>query len=170
MHLKNITIKTARLEELKKFYSSQLALPVQEVEKSVAAIQIGESLLRIEETNTGQPFYHFAINIPANKIEKAREWLEEKKIELLWMEDYKGEIADFVSWHAKSVYFFDPAGNIVELIARFDLNNSSPEQFSSRQFLCISEIGLVFPEDQIDEQVNQILIENAGVTQVLRLD
>jgi hypothetical protein len=73
------------------------------------------------------------------------------------MEDYKSDIADFVNWRAKSVYFFDPAGNIIELIARFDLNNASSEKFSSEQFLSLSEIGLVFPDEQIDEQVRIIM-------------
>ena len=50
----------------------------------------------------------------------------------VWMEDYEDDIANFVNWHAKSVYFFDPAGNIVELIARFDLDNKTSETFSSR--------------------------------------
>ena len=35
------------------------------------------------------------------------------KVPLIWINDYNSEIADFVNWHAKSIYFFDPAGNIV---------------------------------------------------------
>ena len=167
MHLRNITIKTSRLQELRKFYSSQLTLQIEEDGQSMIVVRMGDSLLHIEHTSTEEPFYHFAINIPANKIEEAREWLKKKNIELLWMEDYKSEVADFVNWHAKSVYFFDPAGNIVELIARFDLNNSSTESFSSKQFLCISEIGLVFPEDQIDEQV-QTIMKQCGLAYFLK--
>jgi len=75
----------------------------------------------------------------------------------LWMEDYKSDIANFVNWHAKSVYFFDPAGNIVELIARFDLQNESDESFSSKQFLSISEMGIVFPEKEIQNRTGEIL-------------
>ncbi|HYJ37829.1 MAG TPA: hypothetical protein VEV87_04400 [Chitinophagaceae bacterium] len=126
---------------------------------STFSISIGSSSFIIEETSTGNPFYHFAINIPANKIEEARSWLL-NKVELLWMEDYKSEIADFRNWHAKSIYFLDPVGNIVELIARFDLANASEERFSSQQFLCISEIGLVFPENEIEEQVKKIIEES----------
>jgi len=83
------------------------------------------------------------------------------------MEDYKSDIADFVNWRAKSVYFFDPAGNIIELIARFDLNNASSEKFSSEQFLSLSEIGLVFPEEQIDEQV-RIIMKKCGLAYFLK--
>ena len=66
----------------------------------------------LPKQTTGKPFYHYAINIPANKIEEAKDWLS-NRVRLLWMEDYKDDIADFVNWHAKSIYFYDPAGNIV---------------------------------------------------------
>jgi hypothetical protein len=159
MHLKEILIKSSQLRQLQEFYQSILELEVSSESDSRITITFGESVLIIEETESGNPFYHFAINIPANKIDEARAWLLKKKIELLWMEDYKSDIADFRGWHAKSVYFFDPAGNIVELIARFDLKNETDESFSSNQFLSISEMGLVFPQDEIDEQVGRIIKE-----------
>ena len=108
----------------------------------------------VPSTN-GKAFYHFAINIPSNKIEDAKAWLKDK-VQLVWMEDYKSDIADFVNWHAKSVYFFDPAGNIVELISRFDLQNPSEGSFGAGQFLSISEIGLVL-EGQLDEETSQLM-------------
>ena len=91
----------------------------------------GKSKLIFEETDIDvNPYYHFAFNIPSNKFEEAFEWMKQK-VELLWLEDYKSYIADFVNWHAKSFYFLDPAGNILELIARFDLNDTVEEKFSS---------------------------------------
>src|ERR1700752_4024806 len=153
MLLKRILVQSSKLQVLLGFYTSCLGLKAQEESDSRIGIRIGASLLVIEEAKEGEPFYHFAINIPANKIEEARIWLLNKKIDLLWMEDYKSDIADFRNWHAKSVYFFDPAGNVVELIARFDLMNEADELFSQDQFLNISEIGLVFPQDEIDDQV-----------------
>ena len=107
-------------------------------------------------------FYHFAINIPANKIEEAKAWLA-SRVELIWIEPYKSDIADFVNWHAKSVYFYDPAGNIVELIARFDLDNKTGEPFSSSQFLSISEVGLVVKEDELDKTAEN-LIQQYGLS------
>ena len=157
MRLKKILIKTSQLQQLREFYQSVLQLQIESESASGISIKIGESLLVIEKISIGNPFYHFAINIPSNKIEQAREWLLHKGIDLLWMDDYKSDIADFRNWNAKSVYFFDPAGNIVELIARFDLNNPSFEKFSSNQFLSLSEIGLVFGEEEIDRQVETIM-------------
>ena len=86
-------------------------------------VTAGKSSLIFEEADAGvNPFYHFAFNIPSNKFEEAFEWMRQK-VELLWLDDYKGYVADFVNWHAKSFYFVDPAGNILELISRFDLND-----------------------------------------------
>ena len=129
MLLKRIGIQTAQLGLLREFYENVLELEIESLRESAFLIKIGESEIELVETNTGDPFYHFAINIPSNKIEEARGWLL-NKVKLLWMEDYKSDIADFKNWHAKSVYFFDPAGNIVELIARFDLKNEVSEPFS----------------------------------------
>jgi catechol-2,3-dioxygenase len=40
------------------------------------------------------------------------------------------------------LYFSDPRGNILELIARHDLENANQTEFSSASLLNISEIGL----------------------------
>ena len=167
MQIKSVIIQTSNQQALREFYQSLLELKFEEESETRVSIRIGSSLFVIEETKSANPFYHFAINIPANKIEEARVWLLNRKIELIWMEDYKSDIADFKNWHAKSVYFFDPAGNIVELIARFDLKNETGESFSSHHFLSISEIGLVFPQGEIDEQVGRI-IKETGLSYFLK--
>ncbi len=47
------------------------------------------------------------------------------------------------AWNSHSVYFEDPAGNILELIARHTMNNSVDRPFDPKQdILCISEIGV----------------------------
>lgn len=152
MKIKKLKLKTAYLKTLQEFYSSILELPVQSIDESEIKIQISASELIFTEATTGEPFYHYAINIPANKIEEAKDWLG-TKVRLLWMEDYKNDIADFVNWHAKSLYFYDPAGNIVELIARFDLDNSVNETFSSSHLLSLNEIGLVFTDADFEKEI-----------------
>jgi len=79
------------------------------------------------------------------------------RAELIWIEQYKSHIADFGNWHAKSVYFYDPAANIVELIARFDLDTKTELPFSSKQFLSVSETGLVFKEDELNKKTTDLL-------------
>jgi catechol-2,3-dioxygenase len=95
-------------------------------------------------------------NIPSNKIEEALQWLNDR-VQLLWIEDYESYIADFTAWHARSVYFKDPAGNILEFIARFDLHDTTSEPFSALQIRNISEIGIVLPTEKFDKEVNDLL-------------
>jgi hypothetical protein len=155
MQIRKLVLQTSYLETLKEFYSSILELPVQVMNEEQILIKVGATDLIFSETTTGEPFYHFAINIPSNKIEEAKAWLN-KKVKLMWIEDYNSDIADFVNWHAKSVYFYDPAGNILELISRFDLNNKSRRSFSSQQFLSISEVGVVFKQDEFDQRSEEL--------------
>jgi len=156
MRVKKLILQTCYLKTLREFYSSFLDLPIEEISEKEIIVKMGSSDLIFVETREANPVYHFAINIPANKIEEARNWLK-GRINLLWMNDYNSDVADFVDWHAKSVYFHDPAGNILELIARFDLANESDEPFSSRGFLCISEVGLVFKKEIFELKTSQLL-------------
>src|SRR5262245_28285171 len=155
MKINTLNLQTSYLKTLQEFYSSVLELHVEQRGEDKIKIKIGDNELIFTETTTGEPFYHFAINIPANKIEEAKAWLS-NKVKLLWMEDYKNDIADFVNWHAKSVYFYDPAGNILELIARFDLDNNANEPFSSHQLLSINEVGLVFTDEGFEKEVKSL--------------
>jgi len=156
MRIRKLNFRTDDLEILEQFYASVLELPAQRIAGNEILIKIGSSDLVFTQSIKTGAFYHFAINIPANRIEEAREWLT-SRLKLLWMKDYQSEIADFVNWHAKSVYFYDPAGNIVELIARFDLNNKTDEPFSSTQFLSINEVGLVFKQNEFEQRTSGLL-------------
>jgi hypothetical protein len=144
------------LKELTAFYKTGLELPVDTTKENETTIMICKTELIFKQVSAADPFYHVAINIPANKIEEAKNWLT-SRVELIWMEPYKSDIANFVNWHAKSVYFFDPAGNIIELIARFDLDNKTDERFSAAQFLSVSEMGLVIKEGEFDRSVANLL-------------
>jgi catechol-2,3-dioxygenase len=155
MHIQQLILETSRLDQLAVFYSNVLQLAVQE-DKQQIAITTGSSTLVFKETNEREPVYHFAFTIPANKIEEAKNWLADK-VELIWVDDHNSDIADFVNWHAKSVYFYDPAGNIVELIARFDLDNKTGEAFSAKQLLSISEAGIVTKKNTLQTEADHLL-------------
>jgi hypothetical protein len=152
MKIRKLDLQTAFLKTLQEFYSSVLQLQVDQPDERKIKIKIGDSDLIFTETATGEPFYHYAINIPSNKIEEAKGWLS-TKVKLLWMDDYKNDIADFVNWRARSVYFYDPAGNIVELIARFELNNFVTGAFTSSQLLSLNEVGLVFTDENFEKEI-----------------
>jgi hypothetical protein len=156
MRIKKLIAQTSALKELTDFYIRLMELPADTSGEKELAIKIGSTELVFQQVTTADPFYHFAINIPANKIEEAKSWLK-NRVELIWIEQYKSDIADFVNWHAQSVYFYDPAGNILELIARFDLDTQTDNPFSSGEFLSISEVGLVFPENEFDKRTESLL-------------
>lgn len=117
MQFKEITLQTKNIADLYVFYKNTLQLNVIKPNEKTISVETGTTKLIFEQTNNAQkPFYHFAFNIPSNKIEEALKWLK-SKVELLWIEDYENCIAEFTNWNARSIYFLDPGGNIVELIA-----------------------------------------------------
>ena len=74
-------------------------------------------------------------------------WAQRSGATLLENEERKGHYVDFPDWKARSVYFFDPAGNIVEIIGRAGLPRAgNAPKFSAGSLLGVSEIGLVCDE------------------------
>ena len=156
MQIKELKLKTSVPEDLAFFYGEILGLKVVAVDETIQ-VNTQFSKLIFEKANPdSEPNYHFAFNIPSNKIMEAFEWIN-KKVTVLWIPEYNDYIADFSNWNAKSIYFLDPAGNIVEFISRFDLNDNSDESFSSSLIRSVSEIGLVFSPDSIEQHVEKII-------------
>jgi len=141
MLIKEIKLLTNNLAETKFFYHQILGFPIIIEEKNFISFQAGFSLLTFQETKEKNPVYHFAFNIPCNKIEEALHWLE-LKTEII-KADEETEIVDFKNWNAKAVYFLDNNGNILELIARSDLKNEDNKEFTSNSFISISEMAIV---------------------------
>jgi hypothetical protein len=156
MEITAIKLQTSLLKELASFYHDVLELTTDTNSDGNIKIGIGRTTLVFEQVENADPFYHYAINIPCNKIDEAKAWLS-PRAELIWIDDYRSDIADFRNWNAKSVYFYDPSGNILELIARFDLDNKMDEPFSSAQFLCISELGVVTKQGDLDNAADRLL-------------
>jgi len=141
MLIKEIKLLTNTLAETKYFYHQILGFPIIIEEKNLISFQTGFSLLTFQEANEKNPVYHFAFNIPCNKIEEALHWLE-LKTEII-KADGETEIVDFKNWNAKAIYFLDNNGNILELIARSDLKNEDNKEFTSNSFISISEMAIV---------------------------
>lgn len=147
--IKKVEMLTHSIFELKEFYVGSLGLPILNENPSSFSVKAGQSVITFIESRLNiKPMYHFAFNIPENKIDEAVRWLAPKVPLIL----HNGEqIVNFEDWHAHSIYFNDPVGNLVELIARHNLNNATNELFSQASLLCVSEIGLPVPnvEDAI---------------------
>ena len=145
-----LTIFTARIESQMQFYSKVLGLPAKQTTKHSVWFQIGKTQLEFRYKENATP-YHFAINIPCNKEHEALSWLKQK---VTILKDNGSELIDFPDWNAKAMYFYDEDKNIVEFIARKNLDNHSNAAFDIDQFLKISEIGL--PCDHIEDIFNQL--------------
>jgi len=141
MKLEQIQIQTNNIQETTAFYQDILGLSIIEKNSKWVTIQAGNSILKFIENSTFNSIYHFAFNIPENKLEEAIEWCK-NKVGLIVIED-QNVIANFEAWNANAVYIYDNNGNLLEFISRYDLENASTENFSSKLILNISEIGIV---------------------------
>jgi catechol-2,3-dioxygenase len=64
------------------------------------------------------------------------------------------EVVDYRHWNAHSIFFLDPAGNVLEYIARHDLKNAADGPFGWTDILYASEIGLVV--DDVPRAAEQV--------------
>lgn len=140
MKIKELEIFSINLEDTSTFYKDVFGLPLVNRDERSLIFKSGRTLLKFVESDVDKAMYHFAFNIPCNKIEEAVEFMS-SRADLLNLQN-DSVIADFTSWNAKAIYFYDNNRNIVELIARQDLNNASDKPFSGESILCISEIGI----------------------------
>jgi catechol 2,3-dioxygenase-like lactoylglutathione lyase family enzyme len=126
-----VEVTLAAPDGLADFYRETLGLPV-----ANGAVRIGETTLRFEPAE-GEPFYHYALLVPGDRFDASLAWARER-VELL------GDVFDFDNWDALAVYFHDPAGNIVELIAHHGLEeNGRAGAFAAEELVGLSELGLV---------------------------
>ena len=120
------SIYTSDLEKMKEFYVDKLGLEyISEQRHRHVFVKTVKNMLLIfnhavttteKQTNHGAPtppsMVHIAFKIEAEEYEEAKELLVEKNIqvekEIVWENDIK----------SRSIYFRDPAGNLVEFITR----------------------------------------------------
>ena len=138
MKIEEIILFTNQIEKQKQFYQQVLELDLVFNSEEKITFKAGCSLLTFQYKKDVKAA-HFAFNIPSNKIDDALVWLK-KRVPIL--PDGEAEISNFESWNAKAVYFYDADNNIVECIARRDLNIESSVSFSSKSILSISEMAI----------------------------
>jgi catechol-2,3-dioxygenase len=136
---------------MKEFYGKALDLGIRVDRPDRFTCDGGETRLTFVQSTTAgseRPFYHFAFNIPENKIKAALDWQKARTPLLVVPESlraagYPPEVAFSREWNAHSIFFHDPAGNLVEYIARHDLPNADKSSFGWADLLYVSEIALV---------------------------
>ncbi len=137
--IKSATLYSNNIKALRRFYGNILELDMTESTLEQFTIRIGESHLTFKQTDK-PAFYHFAINIPGNQFSMMKYWITDRIT--LNREEGRDEVY-FPSFDADSMYFEDPAGNIVELIGRRKRDLFG--DLTKESFLNISEIGIATP-------------------------
>lgn len=141
MKIIELELLTADIQETAAFYSKKMGLSFLSANKSSVSFAAGSTKLTFKYSKNPQAVYHFAFDIPHNKLFEAFDWME-KEVEILDIIPPE-KIADFYNWDAKSFYFYDNNGNIVEFIARYCLDNASYKVFDGSSIVSVSEIGFV---------------------------
>ena len=163
MRIERVKLYAPELEPLRRFYRETLELPLSEDGANAFTVQAGASRLTFERAGSDSdeaPYYHFAFNVSANKIAESGDWLNGKEIPISPVNGRT--IVRSESWDSDSVYFFDPAGNIVEFIARHRLRNRSVKPgFSSEDIENVSEVGCA--ADDVNE-LSRLLRERLGAS------
>ena len=146
MQIERVELKTGvALDTLALFYGGRLGLSfvVTAAETLTVLTGTSELIFRYEHGFTG--IYHFAFNVPENRLDKVREYLEKSNIALIADADGK-TVFDFHFWDAHAIYIYDPSRNIVEFIARHELSGVFPNSDTAFRPVvdvqCISEVGL----------------------------
>ncbi|MEL1245073.1 VOC family protein [Flavobacterium sp. DGU11] len=141
MTIIEIELLSDDLSETTRFYKKVLGLDPFAKEKDLVMFRFGATKLIFRKSENIRPVYHFAIDVPNNRFEEAYRMMK-------WRTEIisggpAGDIVDFTNWDAKSFYFLDNNGNILEFITRYSNKTFSNYPFSSNSYINISEIGLV---------------------------
>ena len=132
----------AELDGMRRFYADVLGLSAEADDDDRICVRAGGTTIVFDAApDDDKPYYHFAFNIPENKLASAKKWLA-PRCPLIKRPDGSDEY-HFATWNAHAFYFNDPAGNLLEFIARHNLPNADEGEFTSRDILYASEIALV---------------------------
>ncbi len=145
MRIHRLDLRTPDPAALRPFYAEVLQLPVLAAMADLLRLQAGATLLTFSRAPAGWAGrYHFAFNIPPDRFAAGKAWLTAR---LPLLRDQTGA-DEFYSenWDAHMVYFTDPAGNILEWIARHRLPRPVVRPPALPAPLGISEIGLATPD------------------------
>lgn len=150
MNILSINLQTRELEKSKQFYTEVLDLTLIESLEESFTVQAGETILTFEQTEKKVEVYHFAFNIPSNQLEHALVWAKEH-LDLLT--NYEGNlVTTFENWKSQSIYFTDNNGNLLEFIAREDIQVNVQGDFSPSQIINISEMGVVTEQPMVQAE------------------
>ena len=154
---KTVTLYTNKLNLLKGFYGNVLELKITESSDDSFKVLLGTTSLIFKQC-LKETLYHFAINIPGNQFTLAKLWAKERVT--LNREAGLDEVY-YSRFEADSFYFEDSAGNVIEFIARRNVDKWS--DFSVESLLNLSEVSITTPfVKEVGERLLSIGIPVSG--------
>lgn len=158
-----LRLRAPRLAEMERFYGETMGFPVSASPQRLR-VEAGGTLLEFEPAADGeQPIYHIAWAVPQNQLPGAKAWLA-ARTPLLVHPDGRDEF-HFRRVNRRAVYFADPAGNVLELIARHNLDDGTEGPFSLADVLYVNHAGLV-----VDDLPGTVRELERGLGLALRAD
>ena len=141
MNIDHVTMYASNYEATKQFYETTLNFPFISEEHNRFTIKVGITTVTfVKAPLEEKPFYHFAFDVPSNQFEEAKAWTKGR----IKLSQEQGDDEVYFSFiDAKSIYFEDPAGNIVEFICRFSDAEQSDEPFTASSLQKVSEMSIV---------------------------
>lgn len=116
-----------------------MELDITESRDEQFTVNVGESAITFHQSKDPS-LYHFAINIPGNQFSLMKLWMQDR---LVLNQDGGINEIYYSSFDADSMYFEDPAGNLIELIGRRKRDMFG--ELTTAAFLNVSEVGIVTP-------------------------
>lgn len=112
MKIYRVQLKTYHIEKMKEFYTNLLQMQLVYEDENSFAILAGTTRIHFEKDDE-QPYYHVCFHLGSAFFDEIYNHL---KKENLLLPNEEGEISMF--WKGKQAYFFDPDGNILEILER----------------------------------------------------
>lgn len=145
MHIEQLELRAADLGALRDYYATGFGLPLLAASDQRLELQAGATRLGFARASEGwSGRYHFAFTIPEDQFPEAKTWLAARTP--LATDANGRDTFHSEDWDADSLYFYDPAGNIGELIARHTLDSRSGAPFGPASLLSVSEVGIAAPD------------------------
>ncbi|PKR85271.1 VOC family protein [Heyndrickxia camelliae] len=112
MKIYGVQLKAYHLEKMKEFYTNLLQMSLVYEDKNSFAVLAGTTRVHFEKDEE-QPYYHVCFHLGSAFFDHIFNKLKKKN---LLLSNEEGEISMY--WKGKQAYFFDPDGNILEILER----------------------------------------------------
>ncbi|NIR73200.1 hypothetical protein GWO43_07885 [candidate division KSB1 bacterium] len=151
-----LRLNSGYLEKMRAFYAKTMGFKA-DLGQGTLRVKTGGTIIEFNQAeqslqSSDVPYYHIAWAIPENKFRLAKAWLKERT-QLLSHPDGRNEF-HFRRANRHAVYFADPAGNILELIARHNLKDGAEGPFTLADILYVNHFGFVV--DDVATAIGQI--------------